>query len=463
MEYQLIVKNAKYYAADRFWDGDILIADGKITAIMESGGSQWLAAENTIDARGLIVAPGFIDSHVHFREPGSPDRENFFSGSCAAAAGGITTFCEMPNSCPPPNCVANLQRRIDLAEEKSVVDFAMFGAAGYGNTQQFASLLEQGVIAFKTFLQPSPAGREEEFAGLTANGDGELYAMMRAGAVSGGRYFFHCEDADLIAMLERELHEAGEEGYDFHYRSRCDLAEVAVVEKIIRFAEATGCKAGIVHITVPESCRLIKEAKARGVDIAAETCFQYLIYDESAIDRFGPCAKTNPPFRSRQDVEGLWPYLLDGTINMIGSDHAPLTADEKKRGEKQIWKAFSGIAGVEVMLPLMLDQVAKGRISLAQLIRSMSENTARLYGLYPRKGAIAVGSDADLTIIDPEREYTLSSADMYTMAHANNRMFDGLRLKGRPVFTVSRGRVVMSEGKVDTAARGHGRFVAAGV
>ena len=290
MSYQLIISNATYYADDHFFAGDILVAEGRIAGILAPGGAAGLTAERVIDADGLVVLPGIIDSHVHFREPGRTDREDFFTGSCAAAAGGVTTYCEMPNAFPPPNCPANLLNRIKLAGEKSLVDFAFLGAAGFGNIPQFQPLLEQGVVAFKTFLDSPPQGREAEFEGLTVADDGELYLMLEAAAQTEGRFFFHCENSQLIKGLERRLHRMGAETNAFHYQSRPAVAEVQSVETVLRFARATGAKVGIVHITVPESCRLVRQAKAEGVDVVAETCFQYLTYHHGHIDEYGPYA-----------------------------------------------------------------------------------------------------------------------------------------------------------------------------
>lgn len=462
MTYQLILSNAKYYLDDHFYTGDIAVENGRIAAIFAPGGADGLAAERVIDAGGLTVLPGIIDSHVHFREPGRTDREDFFTGSCAAAAGGITTFCEMPNATPPPNCPQHLRERIAMAEEKSLVDFAFLGAAGFDNMPQFQPLLDLGVVAFKTFLDSPPKGREAEFAGLTVADDSELYLMLEAAARTEGRFFFHCENSPLIKGLERHLHQQGGEENSFHYLSRPAVAEVQSVETLLRFARATGAKIGIVHITVPESCRLVRQAKADGVDVVAETCFQYLTYHHGHIDQYGPYAKCNPPLRSREDMEGLWQYLLDGTITMIGSDHAPLTLEEKTVGEREgIWRAFSGFPGVEVMLPVMLTQVNAGRLTLAQLARLMSENTARLHGLFPRKGVIQPGADADFTIIDLQREYALSIERMYSKSKAINKLFDGQRVKGKPVYTIVRGRVLMEDGVVDTSGRGFGRYLAA--
>lgn len=460
MTYQLMIKNAHYYADHAFFNGDIVVENGRIAMItQDSGGWQ---AERIIDAQGLTVLPGIIDSHVHFRDPGRPDREDFYTGSCAAAAGGVTTFCEMPLACPPPNNPANLQNRIDLGQEKSVVDFAMFGAAGYQNIDQFSALLDLGAVAFKTFLHPAPAGREAEFDGLTVGDDGQLFLMLEQGAQSGGRFYFHCENASLITALEKKLHALGREGNDFHYQSRPSVAEVESVEKVLRFARETGCPVGIVHITVPEACGLVKQAQAAGVDVIAETCFHYLVYHHRHIDEYGPYAKCNPPLRSEAEMERLWDYVKDGTIIMIGSDHAPFIAEEKSIGLSDgIWKAYSGMPAIEILLPVLLDQVNKGRLTLTQLVPLITENTARAHGLFPRKGLIQVGADADFAIVDMRRDYTLRIADMYSRAKAINKLFDGTKVQGKPVYTIVRGRVLMQDGQVDLAARGYGRYVPA--
>lgn len=460
MQYQLIIKNAHYYSADSFFDADILVNGGKICAITASGSSEGLTAERIIDASGLTVLPGIIDSHVHFRDPNRPDQEDFYTGSCAAVAGGVTTFIEMPSSVPPANSPANLQNRIDSAAAKAICDFAMYGAAGYENTHQFQPLLDMHVVAFKTFLAAAPKGREAEFDGITVCDDGQLYMMLLAGAKTDGRFFFHCENAALISALEKDLIAKGETGNDFHYRSRPAVAEVESVSTILHFAKATGCKVGIVHITTPEACELVKQAKLAGVDVAAETCFHYLTYHHRHIDEFGPYAKCNPPLRSESDMQGLWPYLLDGTITMVGSDHAPFIPEEKSIGlDKGIRYAYAGMPAVELLLPIMLTHVEQGRLSLCQLARFISENTARLHGLFPQKGIIRVGADADFAMIDMNKEYIIRREDMYSKAKEINTLFEGTKVKGKPAYTVVRGRVLMQDGKVDVSAKAYGQFV----
>ncbi|MGI5891837.1 MAG: dihydroorotase [Bacillota bacterium] len=460
---QLLLKNAQYYANGTFFTGDIFVDDGKIKAICNCDACCDRSADTVIDTKGLWVLPGVVDSHVHFREPGRCDREDFYTGSLAAAAGGVTTVCEMPMAHPPVYSAEVLADRIKLAEEKSLVDIAFYGAAGFENRYELQKVLDAGIVAFKTFLHPAPLGREGEFKGLTVNDDGELFMMMQEAAKTDGRLMFHCENYRLINHMEAWLKENGVTDYSFHYKSRPNIAEVESVSTIIQFAKALGAKVGISHVSVPESCELVKNAQAQGVDIIAETCFHYLIFDDSYIDKFGPYAKCNPPLRSRMDVEGLWNYIADGTISMIGSDHAPFVKEEKEIGiTEPIWKAYSGMPGIEVMLPLLLQKVAEGRFSLAQMSALISENTCKNFGIYPQKGCIAEGSDADFVIIDLEQKYTLGKEDMYTKAKDINLLFDGLTVQGRPLYTILRGQILMKQGRVDVSKRGYGCYLPRG-
>ncbi|MCL2677892.1 MAG: dihydroorotase [Clostridiales bacterium] len=455
-EGQLLIKDAVYFDGAGFVEGDIAAEGGKIVSIGRAGTENRSFAE-VINAAGLFVLPGIIDSHTHLREPGRADREDFTSGSAAAAAGGVTAVCDMPNVNPPVYRAEILRERRKLAEEKSLVDVAFYGGAGFNNTDELAALAREGAVAFKTFIQPLPPGREEEFNGITATEEGQLRRILQEAARLSTRFFFHCEDHELIREREEFLHRTGQEDYSFHHKSRPAEAEARSVATVLRLAEETGAKIGICHITTPAACQMVKEAKARGVDVMAETCFHYLLFDEEAALKWGPYAKCNPPLRSREEVEGLWEYLLDGTVSMIGSDHAPLLQAEKEAGLSKIWRAFSGLPAIEAMLPLMLDQVNRGRLSLDKLAVLMSENAAKIFALYPRKGRIAVGSDADFTIVDMGKRAGLSIEKMYTKNREVNRLYDGLAAQGFPVYTIVRGEVVMRDGLVDLNKKGHGK------
>ncbi len=457
---QLLLKNAHYYINGAFLIGDISADEGKIIAIDAAGSKSEADCIQVIDADGLWVLPGLVDSHTHFRDPGPNLAEDFFTGSLAAAAGGFTVVCDMPNVCPTPSNAEALTKRIAAAEKKSLIDIAFYGAAGFSNRYKLQELLDTGVVALKTFLQEAPLGREEEFSGLTAADDGQLFLLMQEVAKTDGRLMFHCENYQLIRRLEEQLKAAGITDNSFHYKSRPDVAEIQSVATVIAFAEATGAKVGICHVSVPQSCQLVREAQNAGLDIIAETCYHYLIFDNSFIDKFGSYAKCNPPLRSREDVEGLWDYVMDGTISMIGSDHAPFLPEKKTLAPNDpIWKAPSGIAGIEVMVTLLLQKVNEGKISLADLALLTSENSCKNMGLYPQKGCIAIGCDADFTIVDMEQKYIVDKSKMQTGAKDNNILFDGLELQGRPVYTILRGEVLMDHGIVDRSYQGFGHYL----
>lgn len=455
---QLIIKNAIYFAGTTFKNGDIIVNNNIISQI-EASGSFTGTAERVLDGKGLLVLPGVIDSHVHFRDPGRCDREDFSSGSVAAASGGVTTVIEMPNVIPPPYSAEQIKKRIAIGEQKSLIDFSFYAAAGYDNRNNYDEMKACGISAFKTFLHAPPKGREAEFMGLTAENTGELFAVLQKAAGVDGRFFFHCENESLINELEKQLHKQGKEGYDFHYNSRPNVAEAQSVATIIELARATGAKVGICHVSTAEAAELIKRAKADGLDIVAEACYHHLLFSHADIDRLGPYAKCNPPLRSAQNVEALWKYVTDGTIDYLGSDHAPLLADEKKSGEHHIWQAFSGIAGVEVMVTLIVNEWHKRHLCQKQMVRLLSENAAKAFGFYPRKGKIAVGSDGDFTIINPSVSRQLSIEQMYSKAAVNNKIFEGLTVNNTIAYTVSRGQVVAEDGKVDMSLRGRGQFI----
>ena len=456
-KHHLLIKNGECYTGGGFSKLDIVIDSGLISDVLAAGSVSEEGFERVIDAEGFFVLPGMIDSHTHIREPGRTDREDFVSGTAAAAAGGITAVCDMPNVSPPVYRESILQDRIHLANEKVLIDVAFYGGAGFNNLAEQRTLAAAGVAAFKTFIQPLPQGREAEFNGITACGEEQLLSILQNGAGLKRRFFFHCENFNRIAATEKELHESGVRDYSFHYKSRPPIAETEAVEMIIRLAKHTGTPIGICHVSVPEACARIKAAKAEGVDIIAETCFHYLLFDDSYIDRLGPYAKCNPPLRSKALVEELWQYLEDGTIDYIGSDHAPLLKAEKEQGKDEIWQAFSGMPSIEVMLPLLLNEVNKGRLSLTRLTELMSVNTAKVFGLYPRKGAINKGTDADFTIVDMNAEFIIDTKSMYTKNREVNIMFENIHGCGIPVYTISRGETIMERGNVNTEKAGHGQ------
>lgn len=436
--------------------GDLAISGGVIVDVVEPGAV--IEARETIDASGKHVLPGVIDTHVHTRHPGVAEREDFVSGTSAAAAGGITTIFEMPISKRPVNSGASLRERAELLAPGALVDFALYGGAGHENLGTIASQAEAGAVAFKTFLQPPPAARLDEFYGLWCTDEVRLREVMRAVKETGLRHCFHCEHTPTFQAMERQLVAEGRITGRAHADSRPAVVEDLSVAIVLALAEDLNARVQVVHCSSPRAARLARDARWRGVDATVETCPPYLFFTADALDRYGPFAKCNPPFRSEAEVRGLRQCLRDGLIEVIGSDHSPFTEADKQRGADNIFEAPPGLCGLEVLLPLMLTAAHQGWIGLSDVAALTSENAARLFRL-PAKGRLDAGADADLAIVDLGAAWRYDSTAAVTRSRANMRAFDGLELQGRVVATVVRGAIVYRDGAV-VGRPGHGRLLA---
>lgn len=457
----ILLKNAEYYTPDGMKSGHILLTDGKIAHIFnkEEEFSEKDFADEKIaepawqvyDVAGRVVLPGAIDTHVHVREPGNPEKEDFLTGTAAAVAGGVTTICQMPNVNPAPHNAATLADCMQLARQKALCNVAFYAAAGADNTADFADMLDMGAVGLKTFLQPGKPGEPQYITVAQDDGDEELCRVLAAAAALGVRCYFHCEDYKLIGKLEAQAHKEGLENFAFHYKTRPDEAELLAVLRVLTAAKKCGAKVGLVHVSTAAVADLVALMRSceDSVDVTVEVCFHHLFFDESQIDKFGPYAKCNPPLRSAENVQGLWQYVLNGTVDYIGSDHAPHTPEQKKAGIDAIWQAPSGIAHIELMLPLMLTAVNDGHLTLERMAELCCVNGYKAMGLYPQKGRIAEGADADLIVVDMDREWRFESAKMQTKARQTCRMFDGLAMKGAIETTIVGGKIVCANGVVD--------------
>lgn len=455
----LILKNAKVYLEDRFVEGvSVGVQAGQIAAIavpecMPEGA-------RTLDLTGEYLIPGTIDTHMHVRDPGHTERGTFYTETMAAAAGGVTTILEQPISVPPQHNVEILERRIARAEAQCVVDFAFYGAAGGEYLEDIAQLAADGrIVAYKTFLHAPPEGREQEFQGLTMADDAQLYAGMQELAKTGLFCAFHAENNDMIAANIKRLRAEGRVSPEYHCVSRPTVAEVTSVERILNFVRETGARVEIAHVSCPEVMELLRQAKKDGLPVYVETCPHYLFLTEEDMVKFGPYAKCNPPVRSRAQAEKLWDYINDGTVDYMGSDHSPFLVEEKTRGLKDIFAAAAGFPGADLRLPLMLDAVAEGRTTLEKVVELLSVNPARCFGLYPTKGTIQVGADADFTLFRMDRHMVVDKARNYSHARDIAIPYDGRELKCAVTGTIVRGRAVMRDGVVDETAKAYGHLV----
>lgn len=455
----LILKNAKVYLEDRFVEGvSVGVQAGRIAAI--AAPECMPEGARTLDLTGEYLIPGTIDTHMHVRDPGHTERGTFYTETMAAAAGGVTTILEQPISVPPQHNVEILERRIARAEAQCVVDFAFYGAAGGEYLEDIAQLAADGrIVAYKTFLHAPPEGREQEFQGLTMADDAQLYAGMRELAKTGLFCAFHAENNDMIAANIKRLRAEGRVSPEYHCVSRPTVAEVTSVERILNFVRETGARVEIAHVSCPEVMELLRQAKKDGLPVYVETCPHYLFLTEEDMVKFGPYAKCNPPVRSRAQAEKLWDYVNDGTVDYMGSDHSPFLVEEKTRGLKDIFAAAAGFPGADLRLPLMLDAVAEGRTTLEKVVELLSVNPARCFGLYPTKGTIQVGADADFTLFRMDRHMVVDKARNYSHARDIAIPYDGRELKCAVTGTIVRGRAVMRDGVVDETAKAYGHLV----
>lgn len=433
----------------------VAVSGGQVAAVLPAG--EKVDAARVIDVRGLHVLPGIIDTHVHTRHPGVAEREDFASGTAAAAAGGITTLFEMPISKVPTNSGAAVQRRVDAMTPQALIDFALYGGAGHENLDDVAGQADAGVVAFKTFLQPPPATRLDEFLGLWCTDDSRLREVMGRVKTTRLRHCFHCEVAGMYAVLQARLEGLGLTRGRAHAESRPPVVEEASVAMVLAMAAAVGVPVGVVHASSPRSVRLAADARLRGVDVTIETCPPYLFFTDEALDRLGPFAKCNPPLRSEDDREGLWRALQEGLIDFIGTDHSPFLHSDKASAGDNIFAAPPGLCGLELLTPLMLTAVHDRRLTLAQLVRVCSEQAALIFRL-PQKGRVSAGADADLTVVDVRHAWRYDASRAVTRSGANMAIYDGLSLRGRVVHTIVRGSLVVEEGGL-VGTPGYGRFV----
>ncbi len=454
----LLIKNGKVYLEGIFSEASVGVKDGKIVLLADKDAE--FDAKEVLDLEGQYLIPGAIDTHMHVRDPGHTERGNFYTETLAAAAGGVTTIMEHPISIPPQYNVSILENRIKRADEQSIVDFCFYGALGGEYPEEITKLAEDGrIVAYKTFLHAAPNGRFEEFQGLTTADDGQLLTVMQELAKTDLFCAFHAEDNDLCNFLAQKCKEEGYITGKAHAVSRPVLAEVQSVERVLRFAKETGAKIEIAHVSTPQAMELIKQARLEGVKVYAETCPHYLFLNEEDLEKHGPFAKCNPPLRSQELVDRLWDYVNDGTVDYIGSDHSPFLLEEKTRGLNNIFAAVSGFPGVDLRLPLMLDAVQEGRTTLDKVIELVCVNPAKKFGIFPQKGVIRVGADADFAVFNFDHETVVDKEKNYSHAKDIAIPYDGWKLRCQVSATILRGRILMKDGIVDESAKAYGQLV----
>lgn len=433
----------------------ILVDGGKVISVGQS--QHTVQADEVVDASGLYVLPGLIDTHVHFRDPGMIQKEDFLTGTRCAAKGGVTTVFDMPTTQPVVTSKERLIEKIRTIQPKAIVDFALYGGAGVGNLPELAAMAEEGAIAFKTYMVAPPPQRTQEYAGTFVTDASSLYRVMEYVKPTGKILCIHAEHDNTIQYLTTQLQ--GRHDASAHSDSRPHFTETLAVSEALILSKAVEARLHLLHISTRDAVDLIRSWKLSGLAVTAETCPQYLFLTKEALREHGPNAKFNPPPRDRIDNEALWEGLADGTIDMIVSDHAPHSKQEKEEGREDIWRAPPGTPGVETRLPLLLTEVDSKRLKIEDLVRLCSTKPAKIFGIYPTKGEIAKGADADFALVDLQREWTLRSEELETKAK-ETFLFDGRKVRGKCVATYLRGKLVMKDDRI-VGNPGCGHFIRA--
>ena len=451
----LLVKGGSVWTPGGFVQTDLLAQGGKIAGM--GTGLATPEASQIIDAQGRYVIPGCIDTHTHHREPGFTHKEDITTATRAAAAGGYTLSVGMPNVYPPTTTPERFNEVIELGRQKSLVDFNHNPSGTM--PEEVPKLAEAGCLGFKIFMGHDTRRDYPHMPGISLHNHGDLLRSFEAVKETGLPLMVHPHDQDLMDVIEQrywEREDFSPQAYALAYREFDGLIWDSAIATLLRIQAAAGTRLHLLHMSTPGGLKMVRQAKEEGRPITCEVNPWALFLGSSwaNIERLGPYALGF--WVPEEHVELLWHGMAHGTIDLVGTDHAPHTREEKDVGWKDMWKAPGGEPQIQDCLRLFLTAVNEGKTTLDQVVRLTSYNPARIFGIYPRKGVIQVGSDADLVIIDMDKEETISNKTTYTKVGWTP--YDGQRVKGVPTHTIVRGKVVMQNGDV-VGEPGYGEFV----
>ena len=428
-----LITGGKVVGSSGIQEANVAILDGKVHSLVSPGIQ--IETSKTVDASGRYLLPGCVDCHVHTRDPGQTHKEDFGTLTKAAAVGGVTTIMCQPNTTPMIN---NLQVFAQVMEDwprKAMIDFAIQPLAEPENIGEYKGLLDAGAISLE-FLGPTSTGPMMMEMMQTVHENGGL-SSLSVGAV----------DASYSQMVRQRSQEAGQKDMSAWLKAWPEVSEPIGVSRALLLTEGTPYRFHLHMITTRRALEIIRQAKeTRSDKIHVETSANYLLRTEEDHHKLGHFSCILPRFKSADDNEAAWEALLDGTIDMVSTDHSPHARDEKEAGKEDIWKTPTGIPLIELSLPLMLSQVNAGRLGLPRLVSLMAETPAREYGIFPQKGTIQVGADADIVMVDMERETAVDDSKLVTAPKYS--AFHGFQLKSMPVATMVRGEIVAEEGSI---------------
>ena len=453
---RIIIKNGTIVTAENIFQGDIEICDGKIFCIglqLEEKDAQ------VINAADKLILPGIIDSHVHFEElfpGGCHNADDFESGTQAAAAGGVTTVIDFTSpQTRSESLIKAFHRRQQQANPKVIVDYTLHscfpGGVTPGLLAEMKEIVKFGVTSFKLFTVGKNLGLNR----------GEVFAIMQQAATLNAMIDVHAEEGPIIEFLEDQLLKAGKKAVSYFPQSHPNFVEETVVRSLITLNASLNGRLYFVHLSAGESVDALNWGRTLTGQVFGETCPQYLLLDDRCYEQDnGEQYEIVPPLRRHEDQKQLWRGISEGLIQVVGTDHCPFMS-QLKQGKSDFTQVLRGMGGVELLLPLMFSEgVVKNQISLNQLVQILSTNPAQIFGMFPQKGTIAINSDADLVIFDPEKKWQVATDKL--VSRADFSPYNLFNLTGKVEMTVSRGEIIYRNGELLGKA-GRGKFVFRGL
>jgi len=439
LHYDLIIKNGTLVSSLETFKADIAIKDGIISKTGELSGND--TADDIYDAVEKYILPGIIDAHVHFRDPGLTEKEDFETGSISAAFGGVTTVADMPNVIPVTSTPQRFKEKLEIARKKSYIDFALFALLTNDNLDEMEKFKKLGALGFKVFFGTSTGD-------IACPSAATLIQQMEKSVKLNLRVGFHCETSEINSYFTSICKNRTNlsDGLLLS-QARPVMSEALAIQTVIYYSEYTKAKIHIHHITSNDGLLLAEEAKQKKIDITTETCPHYLLFNETQ-----KAHKVYPPIRGIEHNKALWQALKKGEINLLASDHAPHTAVEKAL---PLWDAPAGLSGVETSVTLMLNEVNKGNLTLNDFVRLSSEAPAIIWDI-PQKGNLRNGADADITIVDMNMKKIIKASELHSKGKTTP--YEGMEVQGCPIATIVRGKFVMKDGKL-TGVKGYGMHV----
>jgi len=445
--YDLHIKGGIVVNPEHIFRADVYIKNQKIAQI--SDGEESFKSKKIIDATGNYVMPGFIDPHSHLNDPGATESEDFYTGTCSAAAGGISTVMEHPLTFPLPSSPKAFIEKKKIAAQKCVVDFCLFGACIPDNYRDVDDMAEEGAIAFKAYMPYSVE--------IPQIDDGQLLSHLQNLRNTGIVLTVHCENDSIIRNLVAAMASNEKLTYSDYPTSRPEIAEIEAINRLSMFTQATGGKAHVAHCSTAAGIEIVSKHKAQQVDITVETCAHYLYFNVNNIKELGAFGICNPPFRGEEEVEKIWRLIEQEKVDFIGTDHAPYTIEEKEAEIHNVFDTPAGFSGIQTCFPFFYDQaVNKRNLDPRLFVRMSSTNAAKRYGIFPQKGIIAPGSDGDLVIFDPHKKHKVTPDILFYKI--KKTPFMDMTIQGKVLMTIVRGTVVY-DGKEIVVQPGYGCFV----